>query len=897
MSTQGESRNFKPEVTSQEQIASQARGARERHERTLYKPDGGRIIVLSEDDDEVMASVIDAKDNRDLVTYTRAQFDALTSQFQSVVPVSTETNKKLPSKVEEVPQDVTEVTSPESTDDKEAKRQAELEGVIAGGLRLGDSFLLKNGDGLMIESTEEVDGQIIARVTQGPFRGTGKTSYQAPVGELVELLREEGAATLPGTERAAEANAALEADKSEPAKAETPVVEALEVPELIEEPKPEEVPEPIVPATPPKIIPVTTPEVTEPKQEEPDQPEEPKETIEPVVTPEESVAAPEESLEDIMDRLAANLAAKPDTQVKANNPNPNALSPERRAELQKLADEGEAARQKLEASDTQQAQKDVHTLQSMQRDLSDKLDAATSESEKRQIQDQIDALDSAISLKIARAAGENLSDERKAELEKLAAEGGVAKETLEKGKKNITPEREAELKDLAAKGQEAKKELAENASLSDERKAELQKLIDEGAAAKTELDGSLTGDEKAKKLAAEAEKHRKEEFERIDGEMETSVEYALYQSALNKYATLKADNDTKGIIGRKKRLEQLTLAEDDLVNAKKVLAFATVERRREAKLYGEDEAKAKQAESDDLFNEIRKIDPDSRARTNDILIGRQENRNRFEKVAMFVGRYFNWGNKFGRNAKNIGTGAALGLTMGLAGVGWPITAAASLGLGALIREGSRRLYQDEVLKTHMDDKGEVIPQFTDEKYNTFLKSITESSSAVKNSSGKMTDKLARDILADSRKVGTEENAKARKKAIWNAGMFTAGMAIGGFGGNMIHDAWMNAHAPVVSAAGPNEGTLPNTRYPDAVPIIDKVPTGHVDLANARFPWNFSANHGGAQNAMNQLQTLADAAKSRGHQVAWYITKNGSRALRVDGNDSTQYVVDVLWGNN
>lgn len=285
-------------------------------------------------------------------------------------------------------------------------------------------------------------------------------------------------------------------------------------------------------------------------------------------------------------------------------------------------------------------------------------------------------------------------------------------------------------------------------------------------------------------------------------------------NALKEYAKLKADHETKGFIGRKKRLESLKDVEVQLTEAKIAYAKSLVEKRREAGLYEGDEESIKRQMADDMMNEMRLLDRESRMATNDELKGRIENRKWYQKAAVSIGKFLNGGNKwYSRLARNASPGFLTGFGVAASGVGFPITTAVGVGLGAAVYGFSRTTLADESLKAH--ESGVVL---TDERAKEVLDKVQSSTDNILDQARG----FAGGILEESRKSGESVNRQNAKKAVKNLGMFSLGYAAGGALGSWTYGALNSSGSPELSNTqtnpeGPRTTTGPeaNTQIPEA----------------------------------------------------------------------------------
>lgn len=373
------------------------------------------------------------------------------------------------------------------------------------------------------------------------------------------------------------------------------------------------------------------------------------------------------------------------------------------------------------------------------------------------------------------------------------------------------------------------------------------------------------GDDTEKKALEERKKHYDAEMQRITGELENSELSKNYKDALAQYAEAKADFDTKGFFGRRKREQLLGELEKVLANAKLEYAKALVTKKNKANLYEGEENAVGQSMSNDMFDEVRKIDPESRGATEVVRQKRVENRNWLQKTGVAVGRWFNWGNKFGRFAKNVTTGAVAGGLTGFgaafAGItGFPVTAAAAVGSGLLVRAASASAYLDESLRGGAYKKALIEDQY----FKNFIE-------AAQRTSGNVTavasaNALVGDILGNARKMGMEQNKQARRRATARMGEYTLGFAIGGFAGNMIHNG-LAANAPGNTAGSPKAPQNPG------LPKSPGAGLGGLDT-------NIRPGEGGGEFAQKLLAANGIHLNGAHAIQAWDQATHGANALDI-----------------
>lgn len=334
------------------------------------------------------------------------------------------------------------------------------------------------------------------------------------------------------------------------------------------------------------------------------------------------------------------------------------------------------------------------------------------------------------------------------------------------------------------------------------------------------------------------------------------------QECLDRYAQLKADDETKGRWGRRKREVALKEAESALFEVEYQYAQALVENRRQGGGYENLEpADAIQKQSDDFFNQLRTMDGRSRQATVDVRLDRAKNRNIFQKAAYQLGRFFNWGNNgFGRTEKRAGVAfaathgknavagfLATGVPLAL-GAAWPVTLIAG-GIGMAGRYGAVLNNEDRLLQSRLDENGSVQPTMSNEQFDRFMAAMRQSGASV----DQQAVRLSQEFFNTSREQGRADADQARKRASRNLTSFALGGVVGGFTGNWVHGL-MNppqAHVDVVPHA--NEGTPPHVRYPDGTGgIIDKLPM-NADTISKGEGWYYQfADMGMSPNQAHKL---------------------------------------------
>ncbi len=366
-----------------------------------------------------------------------------------------------------------------------------------------------------------------------------------------------------------------------------------------------------------------------------------------------------------------------------------------------------------------------------------------------------------------------------------------------------------------------------------------------------------------------------------DIERELGALDAHYRDLLKQYGEMSADNDTKSplmrkMLGGKKRERVREALYDELAAAKSACAMKFVSFCAKMGVYEGEGTQVEQRMSDDVLDTIRELDSEIRAQTSEVLLRREGEHNLYQKAATHLGRFLNWGDtSLKRHAKNAGAGAVVGVVKGAAlalfsgsfPVSVTVAGVVMTGVSATARYGSTLKYQEEALRSHVDDDGKVIPRLTNEQFEALRDSIkSEGTDDIEE----MGNRLAREILSGAREAGLAENKAARRKASKNMAGLGIGMALGGimggFGSRAIHDAWVSArqHAriPGIVIEGtpekpyvPSMTPMPPEHPPDVLPSAE-IPKSPDLLAN-----NFTVEHGSSFT-----QEWEQWASANGHPI-------------------------------
>lgn len=379
-------------------------------------------------------------------------------------------------------------------------------------------------------------------------------------------------------------------------------------------------------------------------------------------------------------------------------------------------------------------------------------------------------------------AGAGVEDEKEPEAKQDLVENDDRKEPAEEQeptkKSVLSSELAAQLDELIENDKKAEKSV-----LSPEMAAALKALVDSASEAKDsvlgkdmkeKLDKLANEKDKQAEAAAEAERQKAADREARFVETQEFVDGTEFGRKLKEkyaaYGVAKADLETKGRFGRRKREIALQKAEDELYRAKLEYTKRLTELRTADGLYEGDKEARKQARSDDFFNEFRKLDRESRNATREERERRGESK--WQKAKVTVGKFLSGGKGKGW-LRNGGIGAAAGLGFGFT-AGIPVTVLAGAGLSYANYEASKAAALQDSLGNYKEET------MTDEEYAAYLKAM-EQSDATKNQKA---ERLAGEFFGRSRKLGDEDLENAKSKAKANAGKFGIGFAAGAAAGNL-----------------------------------------------------------------------------------------------------------------
>ena len=417
---------------------------------------------------------------------------------------------------------------------------------------------------------------------------------------------------------------------------------------------------------------------------------------------------------------------------------------------------------------------------------------------------------------------------------------------------------------------------------------------------------------------------------------------AQYEDALSKYSQLDADAATKTrgdsrlravwrTVRKKDKRSSRDIRKEEYVQTGKALADAARELavwkaqdKRDKGLYEGDSDEIKQKMSDDVFDDMRKmLDNDVREKTTQVLQERKENRKGFDKFLAGIGKMLNGGGKWKRILKNGVPGFVAGLGATLSGVGWPITAVVSVGLGAGIGRGSRLAALDSKLEARKDKDGNVSGLVSDQAYKLFRTRAKKEAETHRNGTATEIARFSELILKNGRIGSYKEADEAKGEADKNKIVFGIGVAAGvlvGFGINNLQahragavgdggsghgdtgvdsgHSGTNDGTPHHYDAQPDEGFssakegITNTNTPDGTAINPDLGIEPPSYNGEQYPWEWAKNAFGIDGATPMLHRLAETAAANGYDVVWHGSGT-SQWLSINGRSDTAYVVGVL----
>lgn len=372
----------------------------------------------------------------------------------------------------------------------------------------------------------------------------------------------------------------------------------------------------------------------------------------------------------------------------------------------------------------------------------------------------------------------------------------------------------------------------------------------------------------------------------------------LLKTAYFDYARAMADVETKGgdsskkafwHAGERKRAVALQEAEETLLNYQLKYANVLVAHRESAGAYNEvakeDQAQAK---SNDLFDELRKLNERSRRVTLAERERRIDDRNLLHKGIVAVGKFFNKGKRLIDRNLVAGFLTAFGVTV--SGAGWPITTGIALGAGSALRYGSKEAALDESIKNYS------MNMISDKE---FAKQRAALEGTGEYNSDEIFSRMAQAEFRLTRMDADKKLSAARKRANKNAKKLIIGYAAGGIAGSLTHGL-LSSHNAVATAQPDNVQSSQSSNVGDAAKRVGDINPGQnhpllteVNYDTYQHPWNWAVEQFGSHDAMAQLHSLGNQAAQHGYNVQWHTTASGAEWISINGDSSTQGVLKVL----
>ena len=456
--------------------------------------------------------------------------------------------------------------------------------------------------------------------------------------------------------------------------------------------------------------------------------------------------------------------------------------------------------------------------------------------------------------------------------EKLEEEyNAIPHESKRRTGDNLTPEQEQ----LAVRADELRKRLSD--VYAEIAKAKLGEIV----APPTAEEQQRAQREREIRAAAET-RIRDEAFAKYE---------RVYRTALDEYAKLRAENEQKaeGLfpgIGRKKREVALSEAREKLQNAKLEYERFIVTAKREAGLYEGDEAAIAAAQSNELFEGLLSLDEQARTETLKIHEERAENRNKFQKFFVGVGKFLSKGNRFIRAAKTMGIGLATGAAVkgglgAIAGSTLPVSLAAGgivAGASLGVRYGVTQHNLDISRAEEAADKnaeGVVSRRLSDEQIAK-LKTVLEGATAADIKQRQST--LAGNVLQESETNSKKKIDEARKKAGRTATMFGLSAAAGGIGAHIAQNGLPDIFSGHDAQAKPGDTpTKPGDPTGQNVPHdVEGRRQALEELKNAektgggldaKAELNLKGNSFFVESGNGPIREIQQAAKLNGHDIS------------------------------
>lgn len=247
------------------------------------------------------------------------------------------------------------------------------------------------------------------------------------------------------------------------------------------------------------------------------------------------------------------------------------------------------------------------------------------------------------------------------------------------------------------------------------------------------------------------------------------------RNAQDRYSQLKEQSETWGRWGRRKREIELTEAEQTLKQAEITYARSVTEAKVSAGLLeAETPEELRSIRGEQLFGTLRQLANERRQMVKALRTEKIENPQLHMRALGAIGKFFNGGGKWSRRLKAGGLGAGAGVATALSGLGWPVTLAASTGVGLLIRGGS---VVDNLNKqvAGIGVEGTDSAIMTDAQLSAFMDNFRNNSSVPWEGAA---DQFSQVTLDAARIQGHENADAARAEANKNFRRYTVGFGLG-----------------------------------------------------------------------------------------------------------------------
>ena len=422
--------------------------------------------------------------------------------------------------------------------------------------------------------------------------------------------------------------------------------------------------------------------------------------------------------------------------------------------------------------------------------------------------------------------------------------------------------------------------------------SDLQKRVQETVGEQQDIDAAPEDN-------PEAEVPSKDEIRESLNNIEQKLKY---DEALQNYAKALADFETK--IGRKKHFQQRVIKLDyagrALTNANLAYSKEIIAAAEAAGLYKGSEEEIERAKIDDMYDEMRRLDRDSRRATREERLERIENRNAFAKAMAKKGEFLNRGNK-----RNFVTGLTIGKIAGISGGIAAIPAAIAVGAasGAATYFGSRMNTLDKQLQNY-DEQA-----ISDDKFDEMRRKNTY------NNIENVATSVSTKIFKNNKEKGYISRAEAHNKALKKTLLHGAGILMGVGAGAMLHETMNMGGSTSEFSAIPNAeaSSVPqiDTIEPTGTDLVDAIESTGTDLGNPiiesgrEIANTFSAEQLNVRSGGGWLEQLGKMfGPENAHTLynnlnwneigdfAYYDSTNGWHGIRRPGN-MPQNVVDSI----